>query len=80
MTVERRLPPQLLVVEADEAVFVCDGDGIDEWVVRFERRPGFDAEGWARRMVGRGLAVDAVEGVPVPDPPRPVASMRLKAR
>ena len=53
MIVDRASPPQLLVVEADDAVFVCDGDGIEEWVVRFERRPGFDAEGWAGRMVGR---------------------------
>jgi len=46
--------PKLRVVEAADAVFVCDGEDSDEWVVRFERRPGFDAEGWARRMVVGG--------------------------
>jgi hypothetical protein len=65
VTSERRTIPRLIVVEADDAVFVCDGDGLDEWVVRFERRNGFDAEGWARRMAARSTA-GACHGGPTP--------------
>ncbi len=53
MTVRGHELPLLVIVEREDAVFVCDNEDHDDWLVRFERSATFDAMGWAWQMVRR---------------------------
>jgi hypothetical protein len=64
---------KLAVVEEEEAFLVVRADDPDDWLVRFEKAPGFPAREWAENMVhvyNRRLSQQSA-GPPTPPGTRP---------
>ena len=41
----------LIIIDQDHAITVAWADDPEDWVVRFDKQPGFPALKWAERMV-----------------------------
>jgi hypothetical protein len=64
---------KLAVVEEEAAFLVVRADDPDDWLVRFEKAPGFPAREWAENMVhvyNRRLSQQSA-GPPTPPGTRP---------
>jgi hypothetical protein len=64
---------KLAVVEEEAAFLVVRADDPDDWLVRFEKTPGFPAREWAENMVhvyNRRLSQQSA-GPPTPPGTRP---------
>ena len=64
---------RLAVVEEDAAFFVARESDLQDWLVRFEKSPDFNAREWAENMVNvynRRLSRHAT-GIPLPPGKQP---------